>query len=81
MTPGRAREIIGALPQAVCTVGVFVDLAAAEVLQSAELCGLDFIQLHGAETAEYCRRFPRERLIKALSFRRKMSLPRWPITR
>jgi len=30
VTPGRAREIIGSLPQAVCTVGVFVNLAAEE---------------------------------------------------
>ncbi len=69
VTPGRAREIIASLPPALCTVGVFVNLAATEVLQIAELCGLDFIQLHGAETSEYCRRFPGERLIKALSFR------------
>jgi len=69
VTPGRAREIIGSLPPAVCTVGVFVNLAAEEVLRIAELCGLDFIQLHGGETREYCRRFPRERVIKALSFR------------
>jgi len=69
VTPGRAREIIAVLPPAVCTVGVFVNLAAVEVLQIAELCSLDFIQLHGSETREYCRSFPRERLIKALSFR------------
>ena len=69
VTPGRVREIIGSLPSAVCTVGVFVNLAAAEVLQIAEICGLDLIQLHGGETSEYCRRFPRERVIKALSFR------------
>jgi len=69
VTPGQAREIIGALPPALCTVGVFVNLAAEEVLQIADLCGLDFIQLHGGETREYCCRFPRERLIKALSFR------------
>jgi phosphoribosylanthranilate isomerase len=69
VTPGWAREIIGSLPSGACTVGVFVNLAAAEVLQIAELCGLDFIQLHGGETREYCRRFPRERLIKSLSFR------------
>ena len=69
VTPGKAREIIAGLPSSICTVGVFVNLAAAEVLQIAELCGLDLIQLHGAETAEYCRRFPRERVIKALSFR------------
>jgi phosphoribosylanthranilate isomerase len=68
VTPDQARDIIGSLPPAVCTVGVFVNMAAVEVLQIAELCGLDFIQLHGGETREYCRRFPRERLIKALSF-------------
>ena len=82
VTPGRASEIIAVLPPTVCTVGVFVNLAADEVLQIAELCGLDFIQLHGAETREYCLRFPRERVIKALSFRgAKKSLSRWPITR
>jgi phosphoribosylanthranilate isomerase len=69
VTPGRVLEIIGSLPSAVCTVGVFVNLAAAEVLQIAEICRLDLIQLHGGETSEYCRRFPRERVIKALSFR------------
>ncbi|HET6489268.1 MAG TPA: phosphoribosylanthranilate isomerase [Syntrophales bacterium] len=69
VTPERAREIIGTLPPALCTVGVFVNVPAVEVLQTAEFCGLDFIQLHGSETREYCRRFPRERLIKALSFR------------
>jgi phosphoribosylanthranilate isomerase len=69
VTPGKAREIIAGLPSSICTVGVFVNLSAAEVLQIAELCGLDFIQFHGAETQDYCRRFPRERVIKALSFR------------
>ena len=69
VTPGKAREIIAALPPSACAVGVFVNLAAVEVLQIAELCGLDFIQLHGDESQEYCRHLPRERLIKALSFR------------
>jgi phosphoribosylanthranilate isomerase len=76
VTPGKAREIIGALPHTVCTVGVFVNLAAGEVLHVAELCGVDFIQLHGSETREYCSRFPRERLIKALSFRSEDELVR-----
>ena len=69
VTPGKAREIIAVLPPEVCTVGVFVNLAAVEVLRIAQLCGLDFIQLHGGETQDYCRRLPRERVIKALSFR------------
>ena len=69
VTPAQAQAIIGSLPPALCTAGVFVNLPAAEVLQIVEMCGLDFIQLHGSESREYCRRFPRERLIKALSFR------------
>jgi phosphoribosylanthranilate isomerase len=69
VTPGQARRIIGALPAPVCTVGVFVNLPVVEVLQIAEMCGLDFIQLHGAETQNYCRQLRRERVIKALSFR------------
>jgi phosphoribosylanthranilate isomerase len=69
VTPAQAQAIIGSLPASVCTAGVFVNLPAAEVLQIAEMCGLDFIQLHGSESREYCRALPRERLIKALSFR------------
>ena len=69
ITPGKARGIIGSLPPTVCTVGIFVNLPGLEVQQIAEVCGLDFIQLHGAESQDYCRKFPRERLIKALSFR------------
>ena len=72
--PETAQKIIRELPPEVCTVGVFVNLAAAEVLQIAERCGLDFIQLHGSETGEYCRRFPSQRLIKALSFRSEEEL-------
>ncbi|HOT47529.1 MAG TPA: phosphoribosylanthranilate isomerase [Syntrophales bacterium] len=69
VTPAQVKAIIDALPPTVCTVGVFVNLPPDEVLQIADLCGLDFIQLHGSETPEYCRRLPRERLIKAVSFR------------
>jgi phosphoribosylanthranilate isomerase len=69
LTPAQAQAIIESLPPALCTVGVFVNLPAAEVLQIAEMCELDFIQLHGSESREYCRRFPRERLVKALSVR------------
>ncbi len=81
VAPERAREIIELLPASVCTVGVFVNLSAAEVLHIAEQCGLDFIQLHGSETREYCRKFPRERLIKALSFRseEEFSMADYPV--
>jgi phosphoribosylanthranilate isomerase len=67
ITPERAKEIIAALPERVVRVGVFVNSPAEEVTRIAAFCGLDLLQLHGDETPAYCRRFPPERLIKALS--------------
>ena len=66
ITPERAREVIAALPGNIVKVGVFVNREAGEVEQTFEDCGLDLIQLHGDESPEYCRRFPPERVIKAV---------------
>ena len=65
----RAKEIIAALPADLVKVGVFVNREAEEVAQTVEDCGLDLIQLHGDESPEYCRRFPPERVIKAVFLR------------
>ena len=65
----KAKEIIAALPAGIATVGVFVNREAEEVAQTVEDCGLDLIQLHGDESPEYCRRFPPERVIKAVFLR------------
>jgi phosphoribosylanthranilate isomerase len=65
----RAKEIIAALPAGIATVGVFVNREASEVERTAELCGLNLLQLHGDESPEYCRRFPPERVIKAVFLR------------
>lgn len=53
----RAREISGAVPDTVLKVGVFVDSPAGEVREIMEFCGLDYVQLHGSESADYCRGF------------------------
>ena len=66
ITPKQAREIITMLPRNIVKVGVFVNRDAGEVAQTFEDCGLDLIQLHGDESPEYCRRFPPERVIKAV---------------
>lgn len=63
VTPGLARQIIRQLPPLVATVGVFVDEDAATVREVASLAGLDWIQLHGSESPEYCRSLGR-RVIK-----------------
>jgi phosphoribosylanthranilate isomerase len=67
ITPERAKAIIARLPGRIATVGVFVNRKAEEVERTAETGGLDLIQLHGDESAAYCRRFPPERIIKAVS--------------
>jgi phosphoribosylanthranilate isomerase len=66
IAPERAKEIIAALPRGIATVGVFVNREAEEVALTVDDCGIDLIQLHGDESPEYCRRFPPERVIKAV---------------
>jgi phosphoribosylanthranilate isomerase len=49
VTAAAAREIGANLPRGVSKVGVFVDAPFLEIMKTAELCGLDFVQLHGCE--------------------------------
>lgn len=68
VTPETARAIIQGLPDGVVRVGVFVNQDPSEVTEITDYCGLDLVQLHGDESTDYCRRFPAERLIKAIAF-------------
>ena len=61
--PEAARNIIRGLPPLVLTVGVFVDQEAGEVRELAGRVGLDWVQLHGQESPEYCHTLSR-RVIK-----------------
>jgi len=67
--PERARLVITNLPAPVAKVGVFVNESAAEIKRIMKYCGLDFIQLHGDETADFCRKFPATKIIKAVFLR------------
>jgi phosphoribosylanthranilate isomerase len=73
VAPEAAREIIAQLPPFVSTVGVFVDEDAAAVRDLAVRMGLDWVQLHGRETPEYCRSLAR-RVIKGFRIRDAGSL-------
>ena len=68
-----AREIISQLPPFILTVGVFVDEEAASVREVATRAGLDWLQLHGKESPEYCRSLGR-RVIKAFRIQDESSL-------
>ncbi len=63
--PYKARAIIRALPPFVTAVGVFVDQKEGAVKDIIDFCRLGTVQFHGAETPQYCRRFPGVKVIKA----------------
>jgi len=58
--PETARSIIAQLPPFVASVGVFVDEEAAVVQELAASLGLDWVQLHGQESPDYCRNLGRK---------------------
>lgn len=61
-------EIISGLPAFVSTVGLFVNATPDYIAGTAELCGLDVLQMHGDETPQFCAALPRPYL-KALRMR------------
>jgi phosphoribosylanthranilate isomerase len=53
ITPSDVRAITGDLPAGVKKVGVFVNERIVRIFEVAEMAGLDVIQLHGDESAEF----------------------------
>lgn len=66
VTAETAAHISRELPPFVARVGVFVDASLRELRDTADLAGLDVLQLHGSLSPEDCAGMPR-RVIKALS--------------
>lgn len=64
----QAREILGALPPFVTSVGLFVDASRCELQDILDAVPLDLLQFHGNETPEACSGHHRP-WIKALRVR------------
>jgi phosphoribosylanthranilate isomerase len=65
VTPEATAAITRELPPFVVRVGVFVDAPKAELTHTAEVAGLDLLQLHGQEPPDIFATLPR-RALKAL---------------
>jgi len=63
--PEQAARIISQLPPFIQTVGLFVNESPATINETADLCGIDIVQLHGEEPPECCAAITR-RIIKAV---------------
>ncbi len=57
ISPQEARKIIMALPPFLSTVGVYVDPDPEWVEETCSVAGLDLLQFHGDESAEFCGQF------------------------
>lgn len=57
ITPQKATELIAKLPAFVDTAGVFVNAEFEEICKIRHQCKLNWIQLHGDESPEFCRSF------------------------
>jgi phosphoribosylanthranilate isomerase len=52
-----AAEIVRVLPPFITTVGLFVDASQEDVRRIAAYTGVQLLQFHGAETADFCESF------------------------
>ena len=64
----QAREIARALPKGVPTCGVFVNETFDRIMQTVSDCGLEIVQLHGAEPPDLADRLSAQNLVVTKAF-------------
>jgi len=67
INPIEAKKIIQRLPGNIAKIGVFVNPEIPLIQNIWKYCGLDFIQLSGDETPDFCNQIPASILFKAVS--------------
>jgi phosphoribosylanthranilate isomerase len=55
ISPEKASEIIDKLPAFIDTAGVFVDASLDQIHKTISTCRLNWVQLHGNETPQFCK--------------------------
>jgi phosphoribosylanthranilate isomerase len=57
IAPDKAREIINKLPGFIDITGVFVNSPLEQIREAVGTCQLNWVQLHGEESPEFCESF------------------------
>ncbi|KSU63300.1 N-(5'-phosphoribosyl)anthranilate isomerase [[Bacillus] enclensis] len=73
VTLEKAADIADSLPKDILKIGVFVNASESELQYAMDVVKLDYVQLHGDETPEFCRELTIP-FIKAISIREKSDL-------
>jgi phosphoribosylanthranilate isomerase len=79
ITPLQIKAIIDCLVIPVEAIGVFADTAISEIIKTITITGLTGVQLHGAESPEFCQQLRKQlpkniELIKAFRLKNAESL-------
>lgn len=77
VSPSQAKEMAETIPRTVKKVGVFVNESLETMNKISTLVGLDYIQLHGDETAQLAAAVNRP-IIKALSIQNHVETEHYP---
>lgn len=54
VTPQKAGEIVNMLPAFIDTAGIFVNATIDRIRETTDHCPLNWVQLHGDESPEFC---------------------------
>lgn len=74
LTKEQAKKMIAALREDIKSVGVFADNTPEEIKEIADYTGLDILQLHSDEDAEFCNKLSGYHLWRAIRMKDKAAL-------
>ena len=76
ITAEKASDIINKLPGFIDIAGVFVDASLEQIQETISRCQLDWVQLHGDESPQFCRSLGslNVRTMKALRVKEKSDI-------
>jgi phosphoribosylanthranilate isomerase len=74
----EVAQIINRLPAFVTTAGVFVNASPEQIREVIRACQIDWIQLHGDESPDFCQSLATDNvsIMKALRIRKKTDIDR-----